>query len=270
MIPQLLGLALTSALLNAGQGTASGTLTVQGHTIAMKHAQAVAIEDGTRLVVSDAPIPASALQDHFELMRLTREGKVNAIQIEIGASKTSLGTAIMSNKLEASVSTATMLDPKAIPVFTSTRLEGALSIPASSLGPMKYQYSIRFAADITPRITKAAPTPADTASASKAPSAQAYLAFVAAVRAGNKARLLELSSPRVRKMIDQPDFAEKLGFIQAMLPADIQVLKAEESGDSSTLTVTGTEEGKRKEGTVKLTRQAGKWSIERESWTSRS
>lgn len=268
MIPQLLGLALTSALLNAGQGTASGTLTVQGHTIAMKHAQAVAIEDGTRLVVSDAPIPASALQDHFELMRLTREGKVNAIQIEIGASKTSLGTAIMSNKLEASVSTATMLDPKAIPVFTSTRLEGALSIPASSLGPMNgIQHPVR--RRHYPTHYQGRAHPRRHRQRLQSPLRAGLPPSVAAVRAGNKARLLVFLAP-CPKVIHQPDFAEKLGFIQAMLPADIQVLKAEESGDSSTLTVTGTEEGKRKEGTVKLTRQAGKWSIERESWTSRS
>ncbi len=268
MIQHILGLALTSAIVHAG--TATGTLTVNGHTIAMKHAQAAATEDGTRLVVSDAPIPASAVQDRFELMRLTRDGKVNAIQFEIGAAKTSLGTAIMSNKLEASVSISTGFDAKSIPTFTSTRMEGALSIPPSTLGPMKYQYNIRFAADVAARVTKVAPTPQDTTSAAKAASAQAYLAFVAALRAGNKARMLELSSPRVRQMMDQPDFAEKLSFIQSMLPANIQVLKAEESGDSSTLTVTGTEEGKRKEGTVKLVRQAGKWCIERESWTSRS
>ena len=268
MIQQILGLALTSAILNAG--TASGTLTVQGNTIVMRHAQAVAMEDGTRLVVSDVAIPASAVQDRFELMRLAREGKVNAIQFEIGTGKTSLSTAILSNKMEGSVSISTGLDPQSIPVFTSERMEGTLRIPSSKLGPMKYQYDVRFAADIAARVTKAAPTAQDTAAAAQAASAQAYLAFVAALRSGNKARMLELSSTRVRQMIDQPDFAEKLSFIQAMLPANIQVLKAEEAGDSATLTVIGTEDGKRKDGTVKLTRQSGKWCIERESWTSRS
>jgi hypothetical protein len=271
----MVAVAMLPGVLMAAGGTASGTLTVQGQTIQMKYAYAVQIPDffdkakmGTRLLVTDAPVPDAAVQEEMELMSLARTGKLNAIQFEIGSERSSVSMSVLSNKLGGSLSVSKGFDAKAVPVFTATRMEGTMVVEPSKLGPMTYQYNVKFATAIAPRVVAPAPTTSDAASAAKAASAQAYLAFVAAVRSGNKAKMLELASPKVRQMMDTPDFAQNLAMVQAMLPSKIQVLKATETGDEATLMVTGTEEGQTKRGTVTMMRQAGKWYIVKESWKS--
>jgi len=267
--------ALMPGALLAATPNASGTITIGKETIAMKYAQAVQFPDwfdkskfGTRLVVSDSPVPAAAMSDPFAMMDAVRDGRIHAVQFEIGAEGTSFTMAIQSNKVEGSASMSSNFDVKSLKVYTPVRIEGALSAPTKKMFDMSYSYDVRFAADIAPRVVPAAPTAADNASAAKSASAQAYLAFNAAVRAGNKAKMLELSSPKVRQMMDQPDFAQNLKFIQSMMPNDIKVLKAEEAGNDSTLTVTGTENGKTKNGTVTMLRVNGKWTLVKESWKS--
>jgi hypothetical protein len=271
----MIAVALLPGALMAAGGTASGTLTVQGQTIQMKYAYAVQIPDffdkskvGTRLLVSDAPVSEAAVQEDMDLMSLSRAGKINAVQFEFGAGRSSVSISVLSNKLGGSLSVSKGFDPKSVPVFTATRMEGTMAVEPSKLGPMTYQYNIKFATPISPRVVAAEPTPSDAAAASKSNSAQAYLAFVAAVRKGDKAKMLELASPRVRQMMDTPDFSQNLAMVQAMLPAQIQVLKATETGDEATLLVKGTEEGKTKRGTVTMLRQGGKWFIVKESWKS--
>lgn len=271
----LAAVLMPGALLAASTPNASGTLTIGKETIPMKYAQAIQFPDwfdkskfGTRLVVSDVPVPAAAMSDPFAMMDAVRDGRIHAVQFEIGAEGTSFTMSIQSNKVEGSASMSSNFDVKTLKVYTPVRIEGALAAPTKKMFDMSYSYDVRFAADIAPRIVPVAPTAADTASAAKSASAQAYLAFNAAVRAGNKAKMLELSSPKVRQMMDRPDFAENLKFIQSMMPQDIKVLKAEETGDNSTLTVSGNEGGKTKNGTVTMLRVSGKWTLVKESWKS--
>lgn len=266
---------LIPGALLAAQNNASGTLTLQGQTVTIRHAYAVQIPDwfektkfGTRLVLSDSPIQASAIPDYMELVSLARAGRIHAIQFEIGAGGSSFSMSVLSTKIPGSLSVSKNFDVRSLKVFNPVRIEGSLSAPASTLGGMQYQYDVQFAADIAPHTVPKPPTAADASAAARAASAQAYLAFTAALRAGNKAKLLELASPQVRRMIDQPDFAEKLSFIQAMMPGDIRVLKAEENGEEAKLTVSGTEDGKTKSGTVTMQRVDGKWLMVKESWKS--
>lgn len=255
--------------------TATGTLTLQGKAIEMRHAAAIRVPDffdktkeATRLVISSTPIPAAALSQDMELFSLARAGKFDGVQFEFGAGSSTVNLSILSNKLDSSISGSRSFDVDAVKIAAGM-ISGKLAIEPSKLGDMSYQYDFSFSAPIAPQMKPEVPTPADKAAAAKAPSAQAYLAFVAALRSGNKAKLLELSSPNVRKMIDQPDFAENIAFIQSMEPTDIQVLKATETGDEAKLIVTGKEKGVVKNGTVTMLRQNGKWLMVKESWTSR-
>lgn len=271
----LLAAALLPGALLGAAPNASGTLQLQGATIAIQYAQAVQVPDWfdktkfrTRLVVSDSPIPTAALYEDMDLMSLAREGKFHGVQFEIPAEASNLNMNILSNKLEGNLSMSGTFDRSTLKVFTATRIEGALTAPLKKMGDMQYAYDVRFATDIASYKVPAAPTAADTAAAAKAPSTQAYLAFTAAVRAGDKPKMLALATPKVRQMMDQPDFAEKLKFIQSMMPSNIRVLKAEETGDDAKLTVTATEEGKARSGTVTMQRLNGKWFLVKESWKS--
>ncbi|MFN7938016.1 MAG: hypothetical protein U0R19_32100 [Bryobacteraceae bacterium] len=271
----LLAAALLPGALLAATPNASGTLKLQGQTVTVQYAYAVQFPDwfdksklGTRLVVSDAPIPATAMSDDMALLAYAREGRINAIQFEFPAGGSNLNLSVLSNKIQGSISMGTTFDTSTLKVFNPKRIEGALSAPLKTMGDMQYAYDVRFATDIAPYTVPAAPTAADTAAAAKAASTQAYLAFTAAVRAGNKTQMLALASPKIRQMMDQPDFAEKLKFVQSMMPANIRVLKAEETGDDATLTVAATEQGKPRTGTVTMQRLNGKWFLVKESWKS--
>ncbi len=271
----LIAAAILPSALLAATPNASGSLQIQGKTIVMKYASAVQFPDwfdktkmGTRLVVSDVPIPAAAMSETIDLMNLAQDGKMHAIQFEFGASGNSVSMSILSDKVEGSLSGSSNFDAKSLKVYTPVRIEGAMVSGPKKMFDMTYSYDVRFAADIAPRVVAAPPTAADTAAAAKAGSAQAYLAFTAALQSGNKAKMLELASPKVRQMMDQPDFVDKLSFVQAMTPKNIRVLKAEETGSDAKLTVSGVENGKTKHGTVTMQRLQGKWFMVKESWKS--
>jgi hypothetical protein len=116
---------------------------------------------GTRLVVSDTPVPETAMNNEAELMSLTRAGLMNAVQFEIEADGASVSISILSNKLGGSVSVSKLVDRKEIPVFTSDRIAGAFSMAPSTLGSMRYRFNLRFETPITPRA--AAPKAHDAA-----------------------------------------------------------------------------------------------------------
>jgi len=97
---------------------------------------------------------------------------------------------------------------------------------------------------------------------------KAYLSLVEAIRSGNKQKILEMAPPEKRAMIDTPQFPEMLKMVQMMTPQKIQVLKAMETGDKSTLITRGTSEGKPQRGKIYLTRVNGKWLVASETWGS--
>src|SRR5690349_454278 len=107
----LLAVSLLPGALLALNPNASGTLQLQGQSVTVKYAYAVQFPDwfdktklGTRLVVSDSPIPATALSDEMALMGLAREGRIHAVQFELPASGSNLNMAILSNKIPGSIS----------------------------------------------------------------------------------------------------------------------------------------------------------------------
>jgi Domain of unknown function (DUF4878) len=70
-------------------------------------------------------------------------------------------------------------------------------------------------------------------------------------------------------MVDSPDFPKMLEMVQAMQAKDIHVLKATESGNTATLIVDGTQDGKPQRGKVILTKSDGRWNLVSESWKAK-
>jgi hypothetical protein len=174
----------------------------------------------------------------------------------------------MSNAYEGSISMSGTFDSaKELAVFTEKRIEGTMVQEPRKLGHTTYAFDVKFAADVAPRVIESEPTPADTAAAAKAASTKAYLAFIEAVRKGDKAKLLAMSPPERREMIDTPDFPEILKMVQAMMAQNIRVLKTTETGDKAILIASGIEDGKEQRGKITMIRQSnGSWAMERESW----
>jgi hypothetical protein len=111
-------------------GTASGTLTVNGKTVQVAYAYARAVPGffdkstmDTLVIVSDVPLDATALSDDFARSDLAKAGKLHAFEITIDASGTPISTAWRhdgftgpqpSGLSTADVFTKTVLDGKVV------------------------------------------------------------------------------------------------------------------------------------------------------------
>ena len=97
-------LAATDGKAEPAEGTAEGTLTVNGKTTKVAYATAWA-EPGffdkntmdTHVIVSDVPLDAKALADPFVRIDLADAGKLHAFEIIIDASGTPISTAWRHN-----------------------------------------------------------------------------------------------------------------------------------------------------------------------------
>ena len=86
LIPTLLATSLSAAAGLPGAGQASGSFTVNGQTIEIHHAYARAAphDGGLRhfIVLTDVPVEAELLNDHFKMWDRSREGKLHYQLIE--------------------------------------------------------------------------------------------------------------------------------------------------------------------------------------------
>lgn len=92
-------LSVPSAMADPADGTASGTLTVNGKTVPVAYAYARQVPGffdkstmDTQVIVSDVPLDAKALGDDFARIDLAKAGKLHAFEITIDASGTPIST----------------------------------------------------------------------------------------------------------------------------------------------------------------------------------
>ena len=97
-------LAATAGNADPADGTASGTLTVNGKTTQVAYAYARSVPgffdkstQDTQVIVSDVPLDATALSDPFVRGDLADAGKLHAFEITIDVSGTPISTAWRDN-----------------------------------------------------------------------------------------------------------------------------------------------------------------------------
>ena len=261
-------IAVPACLL--AQNSASGILIINKDRFDLKYVSAAQAPDtfdksklATRIVVADKPIPPEVMDDEAQIWDLKSQG-FHGMEITLGADHGNIAIFLISPTLEGSISNSGTFDPQTFPVLTAKRVEGIVKAAQETLGSNTYSYNVKIAADVVPAET--VPTAADAAAAAGKESTRAYLALVAAIRAGNKEQILALGPPERRAQIDTPEFPQMLKMVQSMTPRNIKVLKATESGDKAQLVVTGVQEGKTQHGKVYLIKQGGKWLVTSESW----
>jgi hypothetical protein len=93
-------LAATDGRAEPAEGTASGTLTVNGKTVTVAYAYARSVPGffdpnakDTQVIVSDVPLDAAALSDDFARIDLAKAGKLHAFEITIDATGAPVSTA---------------------------------------------------------------------------------------------------------------------------------------------------------------------------------
>jgi hypothetical protein len=259
----LLAFVSTVAALHAQ--TASGTLTIGNDQFEMKYAAAAQTKNGTRIVLADKPIPEDVLDDEAQIWDLKSRG-YHGLQADIDSDKKNYSLFVISSTLDGSVSMSGTFRPEWHITFTGKRVEGTVQAPSTTIGGNTVGYTVKFAAAVVP--PQAAPTASDMTAAASKESTKVYLALVAAIRTGDKQKIIALAPPDKRAAIDTPQFPEILKLVQAMTPTNIQVLKATETGDQAKLIARGTLDGMAQRGNIYLNRVNGRWIMASESWAA--
>jgi len=100
-------------------------------------------------------------------------------------------------------------------------------------------------------------------------AAEAYLATLAAMRAGDVDALVKLMAPERAKMIEaersKPDFAENIAMIKMMAPESVEVTGGTSYGERVVLNTKGTDSKQPFTGTVEMNWEAGGWRMGNQS-----
>ena len=142
----------------ADGGTASGTITVNGKTTALKHAYARAVPgffDKTKkdveVILTDVPLDAKALEDQFERIHLADAGTLHAFEIRLNAEGKPISTSFRDNGFKkASPSGLSSADVFTKKVFDGKTVEGSYrSAKESEFFGETYSFDVSFRADVS-------------------------------------------------------------------------------------------------------------------------
>jgi hypothetical protein len=266
---------LSPPAARADDGTASGTITVNGKTTKLSHAYARAVpgffdktKEDVQVILTDVPLDAKALEDEFERIHLADAGKLHAFEITLDAEGKPISTAFRDNGFKkASPSGLSSADVFTKKVFDGKTVEGSYkSAKQGEFFGETYSFDVSFRAEITRAAKTVPPTAAETAAAQKSPQAKVYRDFLNAVQKEDLAALKKLFSKEQAKNLDDPDAKKMLKMVKMMSATDIKVLKVVETGDAADLTVAGKQDGNVANGVVHMVKEGGAWKVQREEW----
>ncbi len=275
-----LGALVALALLGAGRaraadGTASGTITVNGKTTKLSHAYARAVKgffdktkEDVEVILTDVPLEPKALEDQFERIHMADAGKLHAFEITLGADGKPISTSFRDNGFKkASPSGLSIADVFTKKVFDGKTVSGSYKSdkPHEFFGDT-YSFDVSFTAEITRAAKPVPPTAAETAAAQKSPATKVYLEYLAAVQKEDLAALRKLFAKEQAKQLDDPDAKKMVGMVKMMSAKDVKVLKVVEKGDTADLTLTGTQDGNAANGVAHMVKEGGAWKLQGEEW----
>ena len=259
----------TMAAASAEDGTAAGTLTVDGKATKLAYAYAMAEPDpfdrtkeAVRITLSDVPLTPDALGDPFALQKMTQAGKLHAIVALVQQPKTIATTILYDAGFKwDSVSVAgtnNIFDPRR---FDMTTVSGKLyTAKPDTFGPkdVTYEFSATFSAPIQRQSASAV-----TALAPRAddPIVKAAMAYLKAARVGDAAALKQAVVPDAAKDLDGAHGKEIVDMLRAMASPAGTVTGVETSGDTATVTVESKEGDTATIDRIKLVKIGGLWKV---------
>ena len=259
----------------ADDGTASGSITVNGKTTKLSHAYARAMpgffdktKEDVQVVLTDVALEPKALEDEFERIHLADAGKLHAFEITLNAEGKPISTSFRDNGFKkASPSGLSSADVYTSKVFDGKTVEGSYKSakPGEFFGET-YSFDVSFRAEITRAAKVVPPTAAETAAAQKSPQAKVYRDFLNAVQKEDLPALKKLFSKEQAKNLEDPDAKKMVKMVKMMSATDIKVLKVVETGDTADLTVAGKQDGNVANGVVHMVKEGGAWKVQREEW----
>lgn len=253
---------------------AAGKLTVNGKTIELPYVYARRAPDTfdakktvLYLLAADRELSPQVRGEKDEVWSLARAEKLNGIEFEISAdgARWSLRTA-----LAPGFSTQRSPNPFALEI-SAARVKGSLSLTEPiTLGDHTYTFTIPVDAAIEKPVVEPPPTAADRAAAANSPVTKAFLAYVAALRKGDKEAILSAVDPEKAAMArESGDWPQILKMIQSMEPINIVVEKVTVTGDDAVLWAAGTLDGKPQTGKVTMMQRDKRWLVAKEAWKNK-
>jgi hypothetical protein len=265
---------LSFLLLTASLLPAAGKLTINGKTIALTHAYARRAPDpfdAKKIVLYvlavDRELAVNVRMEKDEIWSLSREGKLNGVEFELtpeGARWT------LRTSLAPGISTSRSPNPFALQT-ANERVNGTLALAAAeTLGDTTYQFEIAVDTAIEKPVVEPPPTAADRAAAASSPVTKAFLAYLAALRKGDKEAILSAVDPEKAAMArESGEWPQILKMIQLMEPINIVVEKVTVTGDDAVLWAVGTRDGKPQTGKVTMMQRDKRWLVAKESWKNK-
>lgn len=275
----VLTLAAATAARAAAPGTASGTITVNGKSVALAHAAAAnhknpfdAKKTDVVLLLTNVAVDPAVMADDFGRMKLAGKGNFSGVEVEIDAEGQVISGTLYSpefKKFNGSISATGMHEFQG--KVTSSSIEGKLFIPKDdSFAGYTYKYDATFNAPLTApaapvvKALKGTALPADGGAPGKA-----YRDYLAALKAGDLAKLAKSVDAQHAAQMKSPDFKEMLKMIQAMEPTNIRITRGAVDGSKATLEVAGKDGDQTSTGTIDLVMEGGAWKLANESWSTK-
>ncbi len=253
---------------------AAGKLIINGTTVSLTHvysrrAPSTFDTDKTILYILavDRELSPSVRVERDDIWNLSMAGKLNAIEFELSDDsarwilRTNLGKGVSGSRPRSPFNLQTAND----------RVKGNLTLAEpATLGDNTYIFDIAVDTEIEKPIVELPPTAADRAAAADSPVTKAFLAYVAALRKGDKEAILKAIDPEKATMArNSPEWPKILAMIQDMEPTDIVVEKATIAGDDAVLMVTGLNSKKLQTGKVTMMRLNNQWLVKKEAWKNK-
>jgi hypothetical protein len=279
----LLGFAGPSALPPepAAPGTASGSFSVDGKTIELHYAYAMAQANpfdekktDTAILLTDTPLSEEAFAGVKDLEVAGRLEPHNSVLVVLDESGQSTREVVHHDALgDMSLQ---MSGTAHAGIQIASREGGRITGSAQTKGPedfLKHKYEVRAQFQATIRQAVRDAPPPDAKTGKKLPPGggepgQAYLALQDAIRRKDLAAIRKARPADMPDMSDD-DLRKGLEIMAAMTPEKIAIDDGYVAGDAAVLYVSGVLEGEKQYGTVKLSRIGGAWRPAGESWSNK-
>lgn len=264
----------------AGNGSASGAVTIDGNKLMLKHAYVMAQPNtfdeqktDIAVLITGQPLPADALKDLEDLNDAAREQhgwvffKINnerkPIHEVIDHPKLGKNRLMMSGFTNAEFSSKT---------FGKDRVEGTFETK-KAVDFMGHQYEIKVTFQ-APVLQAKQPEPLPDAKTGTAlPSGggepgKAYLAYVKTIHTKDLKGFRKSLSPDKANLSDD-ELKEGLEFLGQMTPKDLKITRGFMAGDRAVLYVFGTIEKEKEYGTIEMKKTGAEWQMVSEKWSDK-
>ncbi|MEO8036546.1 MAG: hypothetical protein ABI837_19065 [Acidobacteriota bacterium] len=262
-------------------GTAKGTLKVDGKTVTLTHVAArrapnVFHEEkmDTILYITDQELPADGLAHEEKIDSAASAGTIHGLRLKIDEdeSPAHLMFLLPDNNMQISGSGIFNFDATD---FSDKHVTGRFYTTSEQdfMDKHKFSYDVTFA---TPVVTIIPPKEftVDASNGTKLPAnggepGKAYTAFDKAARSGNLNEMKKLASKTNPMPEMKPEEAKQMvELMKLMRPSKIKILSGYASADHATLTVEGDDpmDKSKAHGTVELAKEDGTWKLLKEQW----